>query len=79
MVILFEFVIPFTVRSSSLKTYDYFRKQKDSALSDANNAIAAVLKLTAPYYRILRVAATDQLEEFFYKVLRVRTHTVDRR
>ncbi|XP_055317328.1 damage-control phosphatase ARMT1-like isoform X2 [Sitodiplosis mosellana] len=59
---------------TTLKSYDYFQKQKDSAFDTSMNAISTVIEQTAEFYS--KHATSDEssineLERFFYKLLRV--------
>lgn len=62
----------------SLKEYDCFRKQKDAAFNGSMNAIHLVVQHVKDFYNSHtenNETTIKQLEEFFYKLLRVRMQT----
>lgn len=61
-------------KTKSLKEFDCFRKQKDYAFTKSKSAINMVLQHTADFYSkhpTSDASVLGQLEEFFYKLLRV--------
>lgn len=58
-----------------MKEYDCFRKQKDAALTSSLPAISLVVQYVTDFYNLHNKrdeTAVTQLQEFFYKLLRVR-------
>lgn len=72
---LLQFTCKIINNRCSLKEYDYFRKQKDTAFTGSMHAISMVVQHTADFYRAHpenNDKTIDQLESFFQKLLRVR-------
>lgn len=57
-----------------MKEYDCFRKQKDSAFIGSLSSMYSVIQYADEFYKKYEAAdasTLEQLEEFFYKLLRV--------
>lgn len=59
---------------TTLKEYDYFRKQKDAAFDGTLSTMKLIVDQTTEFYRMHRCASAEQLQDFFYKMLRVSDH-----